>query len=121
MSSELRSHRDLVVWQKSLDFAETIYRLTAKFPANEQFGFSMQLRAAATAIPSGIASGAAQGNNLDFADQVSTSLGALAQVETQLELATKLGLLEASQSLTPEILQLMRMLMRLRQSLIEKQ
>ena len=117
MSSELRSHRDLVVWQKSLDFAETIYRLTAKFPANEQFGFSLQLRAAATAIPSGIASG----NNHDFADQVSTSLGALAQVETQLELATKLGLLEASQSLTPEILQLMRMLMRLRQSLFEKQ
>jgi four helix bundle protein len=53
----IRSFKDLIVWQRSMDLAVRIYRITQKLPASEQFGLTSQLRRAAVSIPSNIAEG----------------------------------------------------------------
>jgi four helix bundle protein len=53
----ISSYKDLLVWQRSMDLVETIYRTTAKLPFNEQFGLVAQMRRAAVSIPSNIAEG----------------------------------------------------------------
>lgn len=121
MNSETRSHRDLVVWQRSLDFVESIYRITNNFPPDERFGLTSQLRRAAVSIPSNISEGAARASAKEFAQFVSIALGSATEVETQLEIAVRLKFLSEADSPVPELLQVIRMLIRLRQSLIEKQ
>lgn len=58
--THISSHKDLQVYQKSLDFVEKIYRITHIFPESEKFGLIAQLRRAAISVPSNIAEGAAR-------------------------------------------------------------
>src|SRR6266511_4915364 len=53
----VRSHRDLVVWQRAIDLVECAYRISRRFPADERFGLTSQLRRAAVSVPSNIAEG----------------------------------------------------------------
>ncbi|MCB0744925.1 MAG: four helix bundle protein, partial [Ignavibacteriae bacterium] len=53
-------HKDLDVWKKSMDLVELVYELTSKFPNDERFGLTSQMRRAAISIPSNIAEGAAR-------------------------------------------------------------
>lgn len=62
-----RSYRDLVVWQKSMDLVEEIYRLTKLLPKEEIFGIANQLRRAAISIPSNIAEGNTRNSQKDYA------------------------------------------------------
>lgn len=55
--SDIQSHRDLVVWQKSMDLAVAAYRLTTAFPADERFGMISQIRRSCASIPANIAEG----------------------------------------------------------------
>jgi four helix bundle protein len=57
MAALINSFRDLVVWQKSMDLVTEIYRLSKKFPKDELFGLTSQIRRAAVSIPSNIAEG----------------------------------------------------------------
>jgi len=54
----MKSFKDSEVWKRGIDLVEDVYSLTAKFPANEQFGLVSQMRRAAVSIPSNIAEGA---------------------------------------------------------------
>jgi four helix bundle protein len=88
-----RSHKDLPVWQQAMALAETVYRLTESFPADEEFGLTAQLRRAAVLIPSNIAEGAARSSTGELGHYLGIALGSTAEVETQLELAKRLALI----------------------------
>ena len=87
----MKSHKDLMVWQKSMDLVTKIYELTREFPEHEKYGLTSQLRRAGVSIPSNIAEGAARNSKKEFAQFLYISLGSLAEIETQLLIAGKLG------------------------------
>ena len=92
MASRIRSHRDLIVWQRSMDLVTAIYRLTGRFPSEERYGLTSQMRRAAVSIPSNISEGAARTGPREFQHFVSIARGSAAEVETHLELARRLEL-----------------------------
>jgi four helix bundle protein len=96
MNSRPKTHRDLRAWQKSMALAEAIYRATASFPDAERFGLAQQMRRAAVSIVSNIAEGAARNSPREFVQFLAIARGSLAELETQLELAVRLSLLEAT-------------------------
>ncbi len=87
----IKSFRDLDVWKLSVDLAETIYRITARFPRAELFTLTTQMRRAAVSIPSNIAEGRSRNSTREFLHFLSISRGSLAELETQIELAIRLG------------------------------
>jgi four helix bundle protein len=86
----MMTHKDLDVWKMGLDLVERVYRITEKFPKEEQFGLTSQLRRAAVSIPSNIAEGAARSSKREYVQYLYISLGSLAEVETQLIIANRL-------------------------------
>jgi four helix bundle protein len=90
MSSEIRSHHDLKVWQLGMELAERIYAITAQFPKEELYGLTSQLRRAASSVPANIAEGNGRRSTREFARHVSIAIGSLCEVETFLLLATRL-------------------------------
>lgn len=53
----IKSHRDLIVWQKAMDLVVSVYRATETFPKAETYGLTSQIRRAVTSIPANIAEG----------------------------------------------------------------
>jgi four helix bundle protein len=88
-----RDFRDLTVWQRAMDLAEAIYRETSQFPREESFGLRGQMRRAAVSIPSNVAEGQGRRSRREFRRFLSISLGSLAEIETQIVLAQRLGYL----------------------------
>ena len=84
-------YRDLKVWQKALDWAEAIYIATAAWPREERFGLISQVRRSAVSVASNIAEGAARRTTGEFIQFVGIAQGSLAEAETQLLLAQRLG------------------------------
>ena len=84
--------KDLRVWHAAMNFAEQVYRATGEFPPAEKFVLSEQLRrAAAVSIPSNVAEGRGRRTDRDFKRFVDYAFGSLMELETQLELARRLG------------------------------
>ena len=86
-----RSHRDLVVWQKAMDLAVQVYRLTDGFPAAERYRLTDQLTRAITSVPANLAEGNGRPTLRDYAHFVSIARGSLNEAETFLMLACRLG------------------------------
>ena len=85
------SHKDLVLWQKALDLAVAVHEATAVFPKSEMFGLVSQIRRAAVSIPSNIAEGSARRSTREFIAFMHIARGSMAEVETQLLLAQRVG------------------------------
>jgi four helix bundle protein len=96
----MKIHKDLEVWKKSMELVENIYRLTCKFPKNEQYGLISQMRRSAVSIPSNIAEGAARNSHREFIQFLYISLGSLSEIETQLSLAQRLSYVRDGEILT---------------------
>ncbi|PCI27803.1 four helix bundle protein [Candidatus Wolfebacteria bacterium] len=90
-NAPLHSHKELIVWQKSVSFVESIYSLTRSFPKEEQFGLVSQMRRAAVSVPSNIAEGRARGTRKDFVHFLRISFASCAELETQLEISKRLS------------------------------
>jgi four helix bundle protein len=90
---EIKSHRDLIVWQKAMDLVTTVYRLTEDFPKSELYGLKSQIRRCAASIPANIAEG--QGRRLagEFLQFLGNARGSLLELDTHLEIAVRLGML----------------------------
>jgi four helix bundle protein len=88
-----RSHRDLLAWQEAIALAEMVYRDTARFPREEIYGLTSQLRRAAISVPSNIAEGAGRNSSRELLHYLGITCGSLAELDTQLELAVRLGYL----------------------------
>jgi four helix bundle protein len=87
----IRDYKDLRVWQKGMDLAKLIYQLTGRFPAEEKFGITAQMRNAAVSVPSNIAEGQARKTTGEFVQFLSHAGGSLAELDTQLRLSVSLG------------------------------
>jgi four helix bundle protein len=87
-----RDHRDLRVWQEAVTLVEMVYRLTAAFPKEEQYGLTSQLRRAAVSVPANIAEGAARNGSKELLRFLSISAGSLSEIDTLLEICERLQL-----------------------------
>ena len=84
------SFRDLEVWQKSMTLVEEIYRLSKRFPPEERFGLTSQIRRASVSIPSNTGEGARRKRRKAFLNHLDIALGSQGEVDVQLELAMRL-------------------------------
>lgn len=90
-SLNIRPHKNLKVWQKSMDLVTRIYGITKGFPKDEEFGLKSQLRRAAISVPSNIAEGLARRSNQEKLHFLSISQGSLSEIDTQIEIAQRLS------------------------------
>ncbi|HEY4497091.1 MAG TPA: four helix bundle protein [Candidatus Paceibacterota bacterium] len=88
----MKSYKELIVWQKSVELVEEIYKLTPFFPKDEIYGISSQMKRAVVSIPSNIAEGFVRKHNKEFQQFIRTAFGSAAELETQLIIAKKLRL-----------------------------
>ena len=86
----MKTHKDLDVWKKSIDFVTVVYKLTKGFPIEEKYGLTNQIRRSAVSIPSNIAEGAARNYDKEFIQFLYIALGSAAEIETQLIIACNL-------------------------------
>ena len=85
----INTHRDLTVWQKSIELCGAVYSATRSFPTAERFGLTAQARRAAVSIASNIAEGAARSSPREFVRFLIIARGSLAELETQIEIARR--------------------------------
>ena len=90
MQKTVHSYKDLIVWQKSIELVVAIYELTEKFPREEIYGLTSQIRRCAVSIPSNIAEGRYRGTKNDFAHFLRIAYGSGGELETQIEISKKL-------------------------------
>lgn len=85
------TYTDLQVWQAGMDLAEDIYRITKSFPKDETYALTVQLRGAAVSMPSNIAEGKGRSSAKELAQFLCHSRGSLFEVETQINIAKRVG------------------------------
>lgn len=109
----------LDVWQKAIEFADCVYSATRRFPDDERFGLTSQMRRAAVSVSSNVAEGAGRSSDADFARFVEISYASLMESVSQTHVAKRQGFLEqaAFDDVTRRADQLARMLSGLRASL----
>ena len=88
----MKSHKDLIVWQKSMSLVKRLYEITSSYPKDEIFGITSQMRRAAVSIPSNIAEGYGRLYEKDTVRFLSTALGSASELETQMLISKQLML-----------------------------
>ena len=89
-----KPHKKLKAWQFGMDIAVDVYKTTERFPSEEKFGLTSQMRRCGVSIPSNIAEGAARKSKKEFVNFLYISLGSLSELDTQLELAKRLEIID---------------------------
>jgi len=95
---QVRSHKDLVVWQKAMDLAEQVFAITQNFPSSQQYVLVSQATRAAISVPANIAEGGGRGAIRDYCRFLAISRGSLMELETYLILAARLGYVTDSET-----------------------
>jgi len=80
-----------------------IYSATSRFPRDEQFGLTSQLRRAAVSVPANIAEGAARNDSKEFLHFLGIASGSLSELDTLVELAHILGYLDQREELQRQV------------------
>ncbi|WP_200763542.1 four helix bundle protein [Nitrosophilus alvini] len=106
----MKEHKDLDVWNLSMDLVEKIYKLCQTFPKEETYGLTLQIKRATISIPSNIAEGASRQSNKEFIQFLFISLGSLSELETQLLLAKRLCFVENIDETIEDIVRIKKML-----------
>ena len=118
--SIIKSYRDLEVWKVSMDFVVELYGILATFPANEKYGITSQMKRASVSVPSNIAEGASRKSTREFIRFLYIANGSLSELETQLELATRLEFMTDPAKLNQRIRYIRSMLISLIHALEKK-
>lgn len=105
-----RNYKDLMVWQKAVEFVTEVYRATASFPADERFGLTAQMRRAAVSVPSNIAEGQGRLTRGEFRQCLGYAKGSLMELETQLLISQNLGFLREADALQARLGEVARLL-----------
>ena len=88
-------YRDLKVWQASMDLVESVYEATGKFPPSERYVLANQIQRSVVSIPSNLAEGHARSSRRDYRRYVAIGRGSLAELETQLMIASRLRYIDS--------------------------
>lgn len=89
--AKISSYRDLLVWQKAMDWTVKIYKTTISFPNEERYGLTSQLRKSSSAIPSNIAEGFGRKTTKDYLRFLNIALASSYEALTQIELSFRIG------------------------------
>jgi four helix bundle protein len=89
MATIITNFRDLIAWQKAMELALLVYRLTEDFPSRERFGLASELRRSAVSVPSNIAEGHSQGSGA-YVRHLVIAIGSHSELSTQVELSFRL-------------------------------
>ncbi len=92
-----KPHKRLNVWKTSMDLVVEVYRLTENFPSREVYVLAQQARRSALSIPSNIAEGAGRQTKKEFINFLHIAQGSLSELDTQIELAERLGYLNSGE------------------------
>jgi four helix bundle protein len=118
-----RSHKDLDVWKKAVCLVVDLYKLTNRFPNDERFGLTAQIRRAASSVPANIAEGWGRGSTTEYIHFLKIARGSLTELETHLIVSGELGYINQAESARFEtsISDVGKMLNRLISALVAKQ
>jgi four helix bundle protein len=122
VNQQVRSHKDLDVWQMAMALVEQVYALAGRFPASEKYGLVSQITRSAVSIPANIAEGHARGTRRDYAHFISIARGSLMETETYILLAVRLGFVDQGSvdNLMELITRISKMLGSLRRRLLQQ-
>jgi four helix bundle protein len=93
--TNVKSYRDLIVWQKSMNLVTEIYAVTRSFPSDELYGLTSQLRRCAVSTPSNIAEGYGRNSTSDYKRFLTIAVGSTFELQTQIEIAANLKYLSS--------------------------
>lgn len=96
---EGKGYRSLTVWERAMELAEEVYRITDTMPDTERYGLISQMQRSAISIASNIAEGHGRSHTGDFLKHLSYAKGSLAELETQLTLAVRVHRLNREDAL----------------------
>jgi four helix bundle protein len=94
---KIKSHRDLIAWQKAMVLVTDVYALTKTFPREEMYGLTSQIRRAAVSVLPNIAEGQGRRYGREFHQFLRNARGSLMKLDTHLELAFRVGYLNEGQ------------------------
>jgi four helix bundle protein len=113
----MKTHKDLDVWKKAIEFVISIYKITKSFPKEELYGLVSQIRRSAVSIPSNIAEGAARNHDKEFLQFLYIALASSSELETQLIIANNLGFMD--DAISKEIIDELNIISKMLQGLIK--
>ena len=93
----MKSYRDLIVWQKSMNWVTLVYSIVEVFPESEKFGLISQIKRSSVSVPSNIAEGYGRNYKKDYAKFLQVARGLLYECQTQIEIALNLGFIKREQ------------------------
>lgn len=97
MQENIKSYKDLQVWQEAMELVPSIYQAATSFPETEKFGLVQQMCRAAVSVPANIAEGHGSSHRKVFLNHLSIARGSLMEVETYLQLVEKLGFAKSNE------------------------
>jgi len=115
----MHRYKELHVWQKAIDFAVEVYRVTEKLPGQEKYGLISQMNRSAVSIPSNIAEGAGRNGKKEFDNFFSIALGSSFELDTQIVISNRLEYINNHdfEQLEQELAHLQNMIVKLKMSL----
>lgn len=93
----MKTIRDLLIWQKAMNLVTNTYQITQKFPKEELFGLTSQIRRSAISLPSNIAEGYGRDSNKEFLRFIKIVIGSLFEFQTQIEIAKNINYLNENE------------------------
>jgi len=114
------NHRELIAWQEAILLVEAVFRETATFPREERHGLAVQLRRSAISIPSNLAEGAGRNTTRELAHFLGIASGSRSELDTQLVVAQRLGLIESNSSVFGQLERVGKLLTALRRAVQAK-
>ncbi len=92
---KIETFRDLIVWQKSMLLVTNLYAVTKRFPKDEVYGLTSQLRRCAVSVPSNIAEGFGRNSTVDYIRFLRIASGSIYELQTQIEIAENLEYIDS--------------------------
>jgi len=118
MEEVIKEFKDLKIWQKGIEIVSDIYILTKKFPKEELYGLTSQIRRSAISVPSNIAEGVRRYHNKEYKQFLYIALGSCAELETQITIAKNLKYITEDKEI--ELIEKLDHLCRMTSNLIKK-